>query len=122
MDLPKIFSDMETTKGAFFRERSKTYQTFVILPNESMKRAQIQIFVIPVAAHLRGMRLAPTSQKDTLMLWKNSNTNIINETLDYVLLDYFYKLYIYTDTYLIRILNNVHIYWYIFIRNQTDPD
>ena len=41
-----------------------------------------------VAAHLRGMRPAPTTQKDTLMLRKNSNTNNINQTLDYVLLDY----------------------------------
>ena len=24
--------------------------------------------------------------------------------------------------YLIHIFNNVHIYWYVFIRNQTDPE
>ena len=29
---------------------------------------------------------------------------------------------IYTDTYIIRIPNNAHIYGYVFIRNQTDPD
>ena len=30
-----------------------------------------------LAAHLRGMRPAPTSKKDNLMLRKNSNTNTI---------------------------------------------
>ena len=33
-----------------------------------------------VAAHLRGMWLAPTSEKDTLMFRKNSNSNTINQT------------------------------------------
>ena len=42
-----------------------------------------------VAAHLRGMRPAPTSKKDTLILRKNSNTNTINQTLNYLLSDYF---------------------------------
>ena len=37
---------------------------------------------INVAAHLRGMRPAPTNKKDTLMLRKNSNTNTINQTLN----------------------------------------
>ena len=81
----------------------------------------ISIFVL-VAAHLRGMRPAPTTKKDTLMLMKNSNTNTTNQTFNYVLLDYFQVLCIYTDTSLIRILNNVHIDWYVFIQNQTDPD
>ena len=40
-------------------------------------------------AHLRGNPPAPTSKKDTLMLRKNSNTNNINQTLNYVLLNYF---------------------------------
>ena len=79
-----------------------------------------------VAAHLRGMRLAPTFQKDTLMLRRNSSTNIINQTQDYVLLDYFQVLYMYTDMYLIGIFDIVHIYiyiyWSVLIRNQTDPD
>ena len=42
-----------------------------------------------VAAHLRGMRPAPTSKKDTLMLRKNTNTNTINQTLNNLLLGYF---------------------------------
>ena len=42
-----------------------------------------------VAAHLQGMQPAPTSQNVTLMLRKNSNTNLINQTVDYALLDYF---------------------------------
>ena len=42
-----------------------------------------------VAAHLQGMRPAPISKKDTLTLKKNSNTNTINRTLKYLLLDYF---------------------------------
>ena len=28
----------------------------------------------------------------------------------------------YTDTYIICILNNAHKYRHVFIRNQTDPD
>ena len=45
--------------------------------------------IAAVAAHLRGMRPASTTKKDTLMLRKNSNTNTIIQTFNYVLLDYF---------------------------------
>ena len=45
--------------------------------------------VTAVAAYLGGMRPAPTSKKDTMMLRKNSNTNTINQTVDYLLLDCF---------------------------------
>ena len=44
---------------------------------------------VTVTTHLRGMRPAPTSKKDTLTLRENSNSNINNQTLNYVLLDYF---------------------------------
>ena len=44
---------------------------------------------IIVTAHLRGMPPAPTKKKDTLILKKNSNANTINQTLNYVILDYF---------------------------------
>ena len=43
--------------------------------------------MVVVAAHLRGMRSAPTSKKDTLKLRKNSNTNTIHQTFNYLLLD-----------------------------------
>ena len=68
------------------------------------------------------MRPAPTNKKDTLMLRKNSNTNTINQTSNYALVDYFQVMRMYTDTYLLGIPNNVHIYWYVFIRNRTDGD
>ena len=42
-----------------------------------------------VAPHLWGIHPAPTSNKDTLMLRKNSNTNFINQTLNHLLSDYF---------------------------------
>ena len=44
-----------------------------------------------VVAHVRGMRPAPTSKNHTCseMLRKNSNTNTINQFLNYVLLHYF---------------------------------
>ena len=38
---------------------------------------------ITVAAHLRGMRLVPTSQKDTLTLRKNSNTTYFHSNSNY---------------------------------------
>ena len=38
-----------------------------------------------VAAHLRGIRPAPTSKKDNLVLKKNSNTNTNNQTLNCLL-------------------------------------
>ena len=40
-----------------------------------------------VAAQLRGMRPALTTTKDTVMLGKNSNTNTINQTFNYALVD-----------------------------------
>ena len=48
---------------------------------------------VSVAAHLRDIRPDPTSKKDTLMLRKNSNTNTINRTLNYLLLDYVSNTY-----------------------------
>ena len=68
------------------------------------------------------MRPAPISNKDTLMLKENSNTKSFTQTFIYVLLENFWVLCISMDTYLLSILNNVHIYWDVFIRNQTDPD
>ena len=38
---------------------------------------------------MRGIRPAHTTKKGTLMLRKNSNTNTINQTFNYALLDYF---------------------------------
>ena len=58
-----------------------------------------------VAAHLRGLRPTPTSKKDTTMIKENSNTKTINQTLNYLLLQFFKLLCVYTDTYLIRIHN-----------------
>ena len=52
-----------------------------------------------VAAHLRGMRSAPTSKKDTLKLRENSETNIMDQTLNYLPLDFF--------------LTIVHIYGFV---------
>ena len=40
-----------------------------------------------VAAHLRIMRPAATSNKDTLLLKENSNINTINQTVNFLLLD-----------------------------------
>ena len=37
---------------------------------------------VAVAAHLQGMRPAPTSEKDILMLKENSNINTIIQTLN----------------------------------------
>ena len=48
----------------------------------------MQSGAVSVAAHLRGMRPAPTSKEDTLMLRRNSKTNTIDQTLNYLLLDY----------------------------------
>ena len=42
-----------------------------------------------VAAYLRGMRPAPISKEDTLMLRRNSNSNKNHQTLNYLILDYF---------------------------------
>ena len=42
-----------------------------------------------VAAHLRGIRTAPSSKKDSLMLSENLNNNTVNQTLNYLLLDFF---------------------------------
>ena len=76
-----------------------------------------------VAAHLQGMQPTPTSEKDTLMLRQSTNTNNINQNLNYVLLDSFQLMRIYMETYLIRIHNKcTNINWDVFIRNQTDPD
>ena len=49
----------------------------------------LTLWLLDVAAHLRGMRPAPTSKKDTVMLRGNSNTNTINQTPNYLLLDCF---------------------------------
>ena len=54
-----------------------------------MKRAIDSILFHSVAAHLRGMRPASTSMKDTLTIRENSNTYTINQTLNYLPLDYF---------------------------------
>ena len=71
-----------------------------------------------VAAHLRGMRPTFTSQKDTLMLRRN--TNIINFQLD---LNYNYIVYFNCCAYIwIRINNSAHIFGNVFIWNQIDPD
>ena len=92
------------TKGVFIKE-TKSNWLFV-------KQAV-------VAAHLRNMRPAPTSKKDTLMLRKSTNTNTNNQTPNYVFLDYFQFLCTYTDTYLIRIHNKCT---YILIRIYTEPN
>ena len=58
---------------------------------QSVKQIHLKLYTvnISVAAHMRGMRPAPTTKKHTLMLRKNSNTNTINQTFKYALLDYF---------------------------------
>ena len=49
----------------------------------------IYIYYATMVLFLGNGFVTPTSQKVTLMLKKNSNTNIINQTLDYELVDYF---------------------------------
>ena len=75
-----------------------------------------------VAAHLRGIRPTLTTKKDTLMLRRNSNIILFLLNFLYNYTMYFSLLCTHTDTYIKRILNNAHIYGYVFIRNQTDPD
>ena len=52
-----------------------------------------QYTLVLVAAHLRGMRPAPTSKKDTIMLKEKLKINTKNQFLNYLLLDYFQLLY-----------------------------
>ena len=55
----------------------------------SSQFVMLSTFGAIVAVHLRGMRPAPTTKKDTVMHRKNSNTNTIIQTFKNVLLDYF---------------------------------
>ena len=60
-------------------------------------------FII-VAAHLRGMWPAPSTDKDILTPNEKLKTlNTTNQTHNYIFLDYVKPLCIYTDTYVIRI-------------------
>ena len=85
-----------------------------------------KLFVF-VVEHQQGMRPASTSQKDTLMLRKNSNMIYFQWNSNYHYNMYLQQLCIYTDTYIIRIPTNVHIYLgtYLYgtnlIRTRTEP-
>ena len=63
-----------------FRKKNNFLVTFTFESQRS---------TVVVAAHLRGMWPASATKKDTLMLRKNSKTNTLNQTLNYLLLDYF---------------------------------
>ena len=49
----------------------------------NLKQVLLESVEVSVAAHLRGMRPAPTSQKDTVTLRENSNNTYLYSNSNY---------------------------------------